>query len=140
MRFCNQCHHMTIGEPLFCNFCGASYDERICPARHINPRNAEICSQCGSRDLSTPAPRLAFWLIALLWLARAFPGVLLSLLSLLLLVGTLERVLSGRITPQLVIAGLAISILWFSYMYLPRFLRDPFRSLWRHSKRVRRIR
>ena len=32
---------MTAGEPLFCNFCGRSYDLKLCPHRHPNPRNEE---------------------------------------------------------------------------------------------------
>ena len=66
MRYCNQCHRITPGEPLFCNFCGRSYDFKLCPHRHPNPRNAEICSQCGSRELSTPHPRVPLWLAPLL--------------------------------------------------------------------------
>ncbi len=31
MRYCNQCHRITAGEPLFCNFCGRSYDFKLCP-------------------------------------------------------------------------------------------------------------
>ena len=48
MRYCNQCHRITPGEPLFCNLCGRSYDFKLCPHRHPNPRNAEVCSECGS--------------------------------------------------------------------------------------------
>ncbi len=36
------------------------------PARHPNPRNAEICSQCGSRELSTPHPHVPLWLAVLI--------------------------------------------------------------------------
>jgi len=77
MRYCNNCHRITAGEPLFCNFCGRSYDSKLCPHRHPNPRSAEICSQCGSRDLSTPHPRMSVWLVPLLALLTALPGLLL---------------------------------------------------------------
>ena len=66
MRYCNECHRMTAGEPLFCNFCGRSYDLKLCPHRHPNPRNAEICSECGSRDLSTPHPHVPLLLAGLM--------------------------------------------------------------------------
>ena len=77
MRYCNQCHKITPGEPLFCNFCGRSYNLKLCPHRHPNPRSAEICSQCGSRELSTPHPRVPFLLLPLVWLLTALPGLLL---------------------------------------------------------------
>ena len=74
MRYCNQCHRMTAGEPLFCNFCGRSYELKLCPHRHPNPRNAEICSQCGSRDLSTPHPHVALWLAVAIKVLTGLPG------------------------------------------------------------------
>src|SRR5438552_5742618 len=77
MRYCNQCHRITPGEPMFCNFCGRSYDSKLCPHRHPNPRNAEICSQCGSRELSTPHPELPIWLAPLAMLLPVLPGLLL---------------------------------------------------------------
>src|SRR5216684_2914579 len=61
MKYCYECGRMTPGEPLFCNFCGRSYDVKLCPGRHVNPRHAEVCSQCGSRDLSTPQPKVSWW-------------------------------------------------------------------------------
>ena len=51
MKYCYQCGRMTAGEPLFCHFCGRTYDVKLCPRRHANPRVAEVCSQCGSREL-----------------------------------------------------------------------------------------
>jgi len=58
MRFCNRCHKFTVGEPVFCNFCGSTYDVKLCSRQHPNPRYAKICSQCGSREMSTPQPRI----------------------------------------------------------------------------------
>ena len=83
MHYCNQCHRITPGEPLFCNFCGRSYNLKLCPHRHPNPRNAEICSQCGSRDLSMPHPRVPLWLAPLLLLLSALPALVLIGVTLL---------------------------------------------------------
>ena len=58
MKYCYHCGHMTAGEPLFCDHCGRSYDVKLCPRLHPNPRGAEVCSQCGSRELSTPQPKI----------------------------------------------------------------------------------
>jgi RNA polymerase subunit RPABC4/transcription elongation factor Spt4 len=136
MRHCNQCHRITSGEPLFCNFCGSSYDVKLCPARHVNPRNADVCSQCGSRDFSTPAPPRSLWIVPLLWLASLLPGAVLVLLSVLVLIGVLNTLLtSQQLQFQLVIAVLMISLLWYCYLKLPKFLRDLVKTIWRKSKK-----
>lgn len=124
MRYCNHCRRITAGEPLFCNFCGRSYDHKLCPQRHPNPRTAEVCNQCGSRELSQPHPKVPLWLVAVLALASALPGFVLLLLSILFLIGFTHTLLT---TPQLLfefmIIGLFIAGLWWLYMKLPRFLR-----------------
>jgi len=56
MRYCSNCKKLTAGKPPYCNFCGRSYGVRLCPRGHKNPRAAEACSECGSMELSTPAP------------------------------------------------------------------------------------
>src|SRR5690348_14982172 len=116
MRFCNQCHHITPGEPLFCNFCGRSYDLKLCPHRHPNPRNAEICSQCGSRELSTPHPRLSWWVAPLLKLLTLLPGLALVAISMLFIAGLIQTVLVNQaLMFQAVIAGLMLAFLWYLY-------------------------
>jgi RNA polymerase subunit RPABC4/transcription elongation factor Spt4 len=57
MRFCNNCKKITAGKPPFCNFCARSYNVKLCPRGHTNPRAANACSICGSTELSTPAPQ-----------------------------------------------------------------------------------
>ena len=44
MRYCHNCHKTTTGEPLFCHSCGSTYDAKLCPGRHINPRWAQSFS------------------------------------------------------------------------------------------------
>lgn len=130
MRYCNHCRRITAGEPLFCNFCGRSYNYKLCPHRHPNPRTAEVCNQCGSRELSQPHPKVPLWLAATLTLASALPGIVLLLLSVLFLIGFIHALVS---TPPLLfefmIIGLFIAGLWWLYMKLPRFLRHWLSSL-----------
>jgi len=57
MRYCSNCKKLTAGKPPYCNFCGRTYSVKLCPRGHQNPRAAEACSECGSMELSTPAPR-----------------------------------------------------------------------------------
>lgn len=86
MRFCNHCGRYTAGKPLYCTFCGRSYDVRLCPRKHVNPRYAELCSQCGSRELSTPHPRIPIrWRILLLMVQGAV-AVLFGITAIALLV------------------------------------------------------
>lgn len=136
MRYC---HKTTTGEPLFCHFCGASFDAKLCPARHINPRWAEVCSQCGSRDLSTPAPKVPLWLAPLLFVLSLVPGILLILLLIVVAVAIFNALLTNQqIQAQLVVLLLLLALLWLLYLRLPRFVKDLFRSLWRRPKKDRR--
>jgi hypothetical protein len=135
MRYCHNCHKTTTGEPLFCHSCGSTYDAKLCPARHINPRWATVCSQCGSRDLSTPAPRIPFWLAPLLLLASLVPGIVLVLLLVLVVVAIFNQLLiNQQIQAQLMVVLLILALLWWLYLQLPHFVRNMFRSLWRKRK------
>ena len=136
MRYCNQCHRITPGEPMFCNFCGRSYDFKLCPHRHPNPRNAEICSQCGSRELSTPHPRVALWLAPLVALLSALPGLLLVIISIAFAFGLVRTLLTDQaLMFQAVLAGLMLAFLWYLYMHLPHFLRRFISKLFKRSPR-----
>src|ERR1700722_11165723 len=81
MRYCYSCNKITTGTPLFCNFCGRSYNVKLCPRLHTNPRSAEACSQCGSRDLSTPQPKVPLWVPVIEFLVSLVPGLVLAILS-----------------------------------------------------------
>ena len=136
MRYCPQCHRLTTGDPLYCNHCGSTYDVKLCPARHLNPRNAEVCAQCGSRDLSTPAPRLPLWLRPVLFGLTLVPGVLLALLLIMVAVGIVsEIVTNGQIQTQLIVVLLLLALLWWFYVHLPKFIQKALGSLWPSKKK-----
>jgi len=136
MRYCNHCHRITPGEPLFCNFCAHSYDFKLCPHRHPNPRNAEACSQCGSRELSTPHPRVPLWLAPLLVLLSAVPGLLLFAVTVLFLVGFVRALISNQqLLFQFMLVGLMLAFVWYLYMHLPHFLRRLLSRLFHRSHR-----
>ena len=136
MRYCHNCHRITNGEPLYCHLCGSSFDAKLCPSRHPNPRWAVVCSQCGSRDLSTPAPRLPVWLSPFVFVLTLLPGLVLALLMILAVIGFLNALLtSQQIQLQFMVLILILGILWFAYIHLPHFVRDLFRSLWRRKKK-----
>src|SRR5260370_17899359 len=56
MRRCTSCSRFHPGTPTYCSYCGRSFDVRICSRGHRNPRGVQFCAECGSSDLSTPAP------------------------------------------------------------------------------------
>jgi len=135
MKYCYACGHTTGGEPLFCNSCGCSYDVKLCPKLHANPRTAEACSRCGSRDLSNPQPRtpLSWRLLALL--AQALLGFLLLCLSVPLLAALFHDLARNLPIPEpLAVQICTLIILWISWMLLPlAFRRIIPRSLTRKS-------
>ena len=124
MKYCFSCGRITAGEPRFCNSCGRSYDVKLCPRMHANPRFADVCSQCGSRELSTPQPRVSPWWHVLGFLIRMVLGVLLVCLSLALLVSTIQEMLrSPQVLAGTVALGLLLAALWFLWALIPHWLR-----------------
>jgi hypothetical protein len=127
---------MTTGEPLFCNFCGRSYDLKLCPHRHPNPRTAEACSLCGSRELSTPHPRASLWFVPLMFLLRMLPGFALLLATVAFLAGLVQVLVTNQqILFQFMLLGLLIAFLWWLYLKLPRFIRRALSSLFSRGER-----
>jgi RNA polymerase subunit RPABC4/transcription elongation factor Spt4 len=124
MKYCFNCNRITPGEPLFCNVCGSSYDWKLCPRRHKNPRTAEACSQCGSRDLSTPQPRHPIWVTPLGFLVSVVPGVFLTIASVIVLLAAIIAVLKqpGMIV-VLILLAIPFGILWAMWTELPAWFR-----------------
>jgi hypothetical protein len=124
MKYCYACGHTTGGDPYFCNFCGRSYDVKLCPKLHVNPKIAQVCSRCGRRDLSIPQPKvpLSWQLLALL--ARILSGLLLLFLSfpVVLQFGIAFLTRSDIYKPLLILALLLVPS-WFLWAMLPTFLR-----------------
>lgn len=124
MRFCNRCRKVTLGEPLFCNHCGSSFDEKLCPARHVNARYATACRECGSRDFSTPAPPISFAMKLAFTLASWMPGIFLALLLLMVAVAVVEAILTNQQVQSAALALLFIlAVLFYAYAHLPGFLK-----------------
>ncbi len=124
MKYCVNCNHITPLEPLFCQYCARTYDVKLCPRMHPNPRSAEVCSRCGSRDLSTPQPRVPFWVPFAEFFLSLIPGTLLGLGSIV----TGFVVISAIITRPdmiivLVIVTIPFGILWAMWSEIPRWFR-----------------
>ena len=87
MRRCTACFRFQPGTPTYCAYCGRSFDVRLCSRGHRNPRGVQFCAECGSGDLSTPAPRAS-------WLHRLSGFVLYMLATLTVALVVLTAVLA----------------------------------------------
>jgi RNA polymerase subunit RPABC4/transcription elongation factor Spt4 len=136
MKYCFQCGRLTSGEPLFCNFCGRSYDVKLCHSRHVNPRSAEVCSQCGSRDLSTPQPKVSWWWKVVAFLVRAALALAALALVLALLIALLQGILSK---PQMqnTVVGIAIlvGLLFWMWREMPDWVKELARRFLKRKQR-----
>jgi hypothetical protein len=132
MTYCYNCGHMTAGEPLFCGKCGRTYDVKLCPRLHANPRGAEVCSKCGSRELSTPQPKIPIALKLLAILVRLALGLLLFYASLSLVIALLS---SPQFQKALVALGMLLGCLWYLWSRLPDWFQDALRSFWKNRRR-----
>ena len=121
MKYCYECGHITTGEPLFCNSCGRSYDVKLCQRLHVNPRSAEVCSQCGSRDLSSPQPKVSFLWRVFGFLVMVLLGTPLAYASLLFLLALLRE---PSVQEGLVGLGLLLMALWALWSTIPDWLRE----------------
>ena len=132
MKYCYQCGKMTAGEPLFCGTCGRTYDVKLCPRLHVNPRGAEVCSKCGSRDLSTPQPRIPMSLRFLALVVRLGLGLLLFYASLCLVI---ELLRTREVQQALVGFGVLLVGLWCLWSKLPDWFQEALRSFWKNRRR-----
>jgi len=120
MRLCRACHRITAGDPQFCNHCGRSYDLKLCSRLHPNPRSAEVCSQCGSRELSIPQPRGPWFLKIFMLLAAPLPGLILWIGTVVFFFVFLKVLVSDqRLLLPMMCLGLLVALLWLVYVSLP---------------------
>jgi hypothetical protein len=126
MKYCYECGRITAGEPRYCQFCGRTYDVKLCPRRHENPRFAEVCSQCGSRELSTPQPKVSFLWRAAEFFVRVIVGLLIVYVVLSFVYGMATAPQTGN---ALVALGLLLGALFVLWTMLP----DWFKRLVRRS-------
>ena len=97
-----------------------TYNVKLCQRLHANPRFAEVCSQCGSRDFSTPQPRVSVWWHIGAVLAKILLGALLIFASIVLLVALLS---TPEVQNGLIAIGLLLAALWFLWSMLPDWFK-----------------
>jgi len=124
MKLCYGCRHLTSGDPPYCQHCGRTYNVKLCSRQHINPRGAEFCSQCGSRDLSTPQPKVPFLLKPFIFAVRFVPGFLLLLGGIAFVVFFVRKLfLDPNGLLPLMCIGLLFGLLLLAWMVLPGFVK-----------------
>jgi hypothetical protein len=125
MKYCYNCNRATIGEPLFCNFCGRSYNINLSLRLHVNPRDAEACSHRGSRELSTPQPKVPFWPSFLLVFLSLVPGLILAIFSIAAIFFVIRHFLhSPDMLLALTILQMVLGMLWWGWTEIPLVFRE----------------
>lgn len=136
MKYCYQCGKVTTGDPLYCNSCGRSYNVKLCRRGHANPRNAEVCSRCGSRDLSTPQPRVPLGVRLLAFLLSLLPGALLTFFSIVFAVLLIREILTNT---RWLCALISLAIVWgllaWIWSELPLWFRKLVRRLLQRKRK-----
>src|SRR5688572_3964551 len=110
MRRCTNCLHFNSGHPTFCSQCGRTFGARICARGHANRRTALYCEECGSAELSTPAPPESLWQWLTSLLLFAIPAVMGGAIVLALVLAVLSSLdwnaLSGPLVSLVLMLGL----------------------------------
>lgn len=138
MKFCYSCGKTTPGEPLYCHFCGHSFDIKLCPSRHENPRWAEVCSHCGSRNLSEPQRRVPILFRVVAVVVLAIPAIPLVIASIVLAVAA-WTLLTQRAVPngKLITGAIFLGALWAAWGTLPHAVRGSIQALLKRRDRER---
>jgi hypothetical protein len=123
MKRCANCFRYSLGQPPFCTHCGRSFDVRICARGHGNPRGAQFCAECGSGDLSTPAPPGGFLFHLSQWALRIMVVSTIVLIALSAIIGMLASLDWSAIGPRLVLLVLLVGFLYWTTTLIPGPIR-----------------
>ena len=125
MKFCYQCGRLTAGDPLYCSSCGRTYDVKLCPRHHQNSRSAEACSQCGSRELSTPQPKVPVRWRILAFVTKVVLAVCLVAITLVFIKGMLAQMaFSPELQTGVTVLAILLGLLWWMWSQLPMWFRE----------------
>jgi hypothetical protein len=92
---------------------------RICSRGHINGRGAQFCAECGSAELSTPAPPEG-WLARLSrWSLQFLFGAAIGLTIVSAILGAFYLIDWTAILSRLVLLFLALGFLYWTTTLLP---------------------
>jgi hypothetical protein len=123
MKYCTQCFRFVVGQPPYCTYCGRSYSVRLCKRGHVNSRFAQFCFQCGSDDLSQPAPPERFLSKMARWTVQLAVGMFVGVATLAAAASVFVAIDWTAIAPRLVILGVVVWLLYWASTLLPGPIR-----------------
>ena len=119
MRRCTSCFRFHPGTPTFCSYCGRSFDIRICSRGHRNPRGVQYCAECGSADLSTPAPPASFLHHLSGFVLYLFSGLTIALIVITAVLAVLHSIDWSALASPLAALVLMVGFLYWTTTLLP---------------------
>ena len=119
MKRCTACFRFHPGTPTFCSYCGRSFDVRICSRGHRNPRGVQFCAECGSADLSTPAPPASLLHHLSGFVLYLFSALTIALVVLTAGLAVIHSIDWSALTPSLVALVLMVGFLYWTTTLLP---------------------
>ena len=119
MKRCTACFRFHPGTPTFCSYCGRSFDVRICSRGHRNPRGVQFCAECGSADLSTPAPPASFLHHLSGFVLYLFSGLTIALVVVIAALAVLYNIDWTALTPSMAALVLMLGFLYWTTTLLP---------------------
>lgn len=126
---------------MFCSYCARSFDVRICNRGHENPRGAAFCTECGSADLSTPAPKPTLLYRFSGWVLYGAVAVLVGTVLLSAVLSLLYTIDWNELSGPLFALLLMLGILYWTTTLLPGPVRKVGRAagktLWKSVRGVR---
>ena len=123
MRRCTYCFRFHPSAPTFCSTCGRSFDVRICARGHRNPRGVQFCTECGSADLSTPAPPASFLHQLSGVVLAVFTSLTITLVLASLVLAVLYSIDWTALAPSLGALVLMLGFLYWTSTLLPGPIR-----------------
>ena len=120
MRLCTDCWHLNVGEKPFCQNCGCSFNVKLCPHKHVNPRAAKVCAECGSSDLSRPQRKPPLYVRPVLFILFDIgPGILLVGALIVFLGFYIQKLLSdpNGLLPLMLVGAALGSVLYLWILF-----------------------
>jgi len=95
-----------------------------CQRGHANPRGAEVCSECGSRNLSMPQSRgkISLWLLMVFGFILPFVALLIVTLGYMYTFAQALIQNPSGLLPQM-LTGLGLGLLWLLWVLVSSALR-----------------
>ena len=92
---------------------------RICSRGHRNPRGVQYCAECGSADLSTPAPPASFLHHLSGFVLYLFAGLTIALIVVAAVLALLHTIDWSVLTPPLAELVVMLGFLYWTTTLLP---------------------